>query len=60
MNDQECRIVVEMVSSADVRRLEAADQDLLSEIKRLEGLIEAQRRTMYELMETIAVFRRKV
>lgn len=59
MNEQECRIVVELVSSADVRRLEACDEDLRNEVKRLERLIEGQRRTIYELIEALGDLRRK-
>ena len=48
------RIIVEIVSSADVKRLEAQDDDLRKELadtnRRLEGL----HRTLYELLEALA------
>lgn len=50
--DQEApaRIVVELVSSADVKRLEGRDDDLLQRIKQLEDRINGLHRTIYELM----------
>lgn len=45
------RIVVELVSSADVKRLELRDEELRDEIKRLEAKLEGLHRTIYELME---------
>lgn len=56
---QSTRIVVELVSSESVRRLEARDDDLREEIKRLEKRLEGVNRTLYELLETIAQQRRK-
>lgn len=53
------RIVVELVSSESVRRLEARDDVLREEIKRLEKRLEGVNRTLYELLETMAQQRRK-
>lgn len=56
---QPTRIVVELVSSESVRRLEQRDDDLREEIKRLEKRLEGLNRSFYELLETIAKQRRK-
>ena len=56
---QPTRIVVELVSSESVRRLEQRDDDLREEIKRLEKRFEGLNRSFYELLETIAQQRRK-
>ena len=56
---QQTRIVVELVSSADVKRLEARDEELREEIKRLEKRFEGLNRSFYDLLETIAQQRRK-
>ena len=56
---QPVRIVVELVSSESVRRLEARDDDLREEIKRMEKRLEGVNRTLYELLETLAQQRRK-
>lgn len=53
------RVVVEVVSSEAVRRLEQRDEDNRQEIKRLEAKIDGLHRTIYELMETIANLRSK-
>ena len=57
--DQPIRIVVEVVSSADVKRLEARDDDVRAEVVRLEQKIEGLHRTIYDLMETIGKLRGK-
>jgi len=57
--DQPIRIVVEVVSSADVKRLEARDDDVRAEVTRLEHKIEGLHRTIYELIETIGKLRSK-
>lgn len=60
MADQEpLRIVVEVVSSADVKRLEARDEDLRSLIKLQDAKIEGLHRTIYELMDIISKLRGK-
>lgn len=51
---QPIRIVVEVISSEAVRRLEGRDDDLRDEVKRLEKRLEAVNRTLYELLETLA------
>lgn len=56
---QPTRIVVELVSSESVRRLEARDDDLREEIKRLEKRLEGLNRSFYELLEAIAQQRKK-
>lgn len=55
MADQEpMRIVVEVISSADVKRLEGRDDDLWQEIARVEGKLEGLHKTLYELMERLS------
>ncbi len=51
--ENEHRIIVELVSSADVRRLEARDEENRAEIARLEKRIEGLHRTIYELLEVL-------
>lgn len=58
-DDQPIRIVVEVVSSADVKRLEDRDEDVRAEVARLEGKLEGLHRTIYELIETIGKLRNK-
>lgn len=53
------RIVVEVVSHADVARLERRDDDTRAEIKRLEAKVDGLHRTIYELIETIGQLRSK-
>lgn len=53
------RIVVELVSSADVKRLEDCDDEIRNELKRLEQKVDGLHRTMYELMEAISNLRLK-
>lgn len=53
------KIIIEVVSHADVERLERRDEDLRNEIKALDLKIEGLHRTIYELMETIARLRSK-
>lgn len=48
------RIVVELVSSADVKRLEDADADIRSEVQRLEQKVDGLHRTLYELLEAFS------
>ena len=55
----EKRIIVEVISHADVARLEARDEELRSEIKRLEGKVDGLHRTIYELIEAIGKLRKK-
>lgn len=45
------RVVVELVSSADVKRLEDADKDLRKEIADLRRQLEGLHRQFYELLE---------
>ena len=51
---QERRIVIELLSSADVKRLEARDEDLRTEIARLEKRIEGIHDTMYKYFESVS------
>lgn len=53
------RIVVELVSSADVKRLEDRDDEIRNELKRVEQKVDGLHRTMYELMEAISNLRSK-
>lgn len=58
MADQEpVRIVVEVVSHADVKRLEARDDDVLAEVRRVESKVDGLHRTIYELMEALGNLR---
>lgn len=57
--DLPTRIVVEVVSSADVKRLEDRDEDIRSEVARLESKLDGLHRTIYELIETISNIRNK-
>lgn len=58
MADQDpVRIVVEVVSHADVRRLEARDDDVLAEVRRVESKVDGLHRTIYELMEALGNLR---
>ena len=60
MTDHEAmRVVVELVSSADVSRLEARDEELRRLIQEQDRKIEGLHRTIYELMETISKLRSK-
>ena len=60
MSDHEpLRIVGEVVSSADVKRLEARDDDLRALIKSQADKIDGLHRTIYELMEVISKLRGK-
>lgn len=53
------RIVVELVSSADVKRLEDRDEELRCEIKRVEDKLDGLHRTMYELLEAFGQLKSK-
>ena len=55
----EKRIIVEVISHADVARLEARDEELRSEIKRLEGKVDGLHRTIYEILDVIKKLRSK-
>lgn len=60
MDDQQpIRVIVEVVSSADVKRLEARDDDVLQEVRKLENRFEGLHRTIYELMDAISRYRDK-
>ena len=52
------RIVVEVVSSADVKRLEACDEDIRKELNQLRRENEALRRSFYELLEVFGDLKR--
>ena len=58
-SEQPIRVIVELVSSEAVKRLEGRDDDLKEEVKRLEKRIEGLNRTIYELMEVISKLRSK-
>lgn len=51
------RIIVEVVSAADVTRLEARDEDIREEVKKLERKLEGVHRTLYEVIESISKLR---
>lgn len=58
MADQERRIVIELVSHADVARLEARDDAIKAENAQLRKELNAVRARLYELMEAIGDLRR--
>ena len=59
MNEQQpIRVVVELVSSADVKRLEGRDDEVLQEVKQLRKENEALRRSFYELLEVFGDLKR--
>ncbi len=59
MDDQQpIRVVVELVSSADVKRLEGSDDELRNELKQLREENEALRRSFYELLEVFGDLKR--
>lgn len=57
--DLPTRIVVEVVSSADVKRLEGLYEESRAEVARLESKLDGLHRTIYELIETIGNIRNK-
>lgn len=59
MSDEPIRIVVEVVSAADVKRLEGRDEDVREEVRQLAGRVDGLHRTIYELMEAISKHRDK-
>ncbi len=59
MSNDPLHITVEVVSSGDVKRLEARDDDVLAEVKKLEQQVIGLRRTVYELMEALGRLRDK-
>lgn len=57
-SDEPVRIVVEVVSSADVRRLENRDDDIRAELEQFRRENEALRRSFYELLEVFGDLKR--
>ena len=55
---QPVRVVVELVSSADVKRLEDRDEDIRAELIQLRRENEALRRSFYELLEVFGEYKR--
>lgn len=58
-DQQPSKIIVELVSSADVKRLEARDDELRELIKQQDRKIDGLHRTVYELMDLISKLRSK-
>lgn len=54
----ETRIVVELVSSAEVKRLEERDEAVRAEVNQLRREVEGLRRSFYELLERFGDKRR--
>jgi len=52
------RVVVELVSGADVKRLEDRDDDVRAEVKQLRREVEGLRRSFYELLEQFNALKR--
>ena len=48
------RIIVEVVSSSDVKRLEGRDEDIRKEIQELARRVDGLHRTLYELLSTLS------
>lgn len=57
-SERPVRIVVELVSSADVRRLEARDDEIRAELNQLRRENEGLRRSFYELLEVFGDYKR--
>lgn len=55
----ERRIVIELLSSADVRRLEERDEAVREEIRQLEKRFDGLHQTVYELLEVLRDLQRK-
>lgn len=58
-DQQPNKIIVELVSSADVKRLEARDEELREIIRQQDRKIDGLHRTVYELMDLISKLRSK-
>lgn len=52
------RVVVELLSSADVARLEARDETVLVEVAQLRKEVEGLRRSFYDLLEVFGDLKR--
>lgn len=55
----ERRIVIELVSAADVARLEARDEAVRAEVRQLEKRLEGLHSTVYELLEALRDLKQK-
>lgn len=60
MSTSERRIVVEVVSGADVRRLEERDEDIRKEVLQLRKELEALRRQQFDLIAVFGDLKRKL
>lgn len=58
-NDQPIRIVVELVQSADVKALEARDEDLKKEVAELRRRVDGLHKVLFEAMEALRGYRSK-
>lgn len=58
LSEQPTRIVVELVASADVKRLEEADQCVLGEVQALGKRIDALQRMYFECLDIVRDMRR--
>ena len=56
--DKPVRVVVELLSSADVARLEARDEEIRKELLQLRSEVEGLRRSFYELLEVFSDLKR--
>ena len=59
-SEQPTRIVVELVASADVKRLEEADQHVLGEVQALGKRIDALQRMYFECLDVVRDIRRRL
>ena len=58
MSTNERRIIVEVVSGADVRRLDQSDSDIRAEVQQLRGEVEALRRQLFEVISVFGDLKR--
>lgn len=56
---EERRIIVEVVSHADVKRLEDRDEALREEVRKLTSRVDGLQRRIFELMEALGELRRR-
>lgn len=59
-SEQPTRIVVELVASADVKRLEEADQHVLDEVHALNKRIDSLQRMYFECLDVVRDIRRRL
>ena len=58
MSTNERRIIVGVVSGADVRRLDQSDSDIRAEVQQPRGEVEALRRQLFEVISVFGDLKR--